>query len=36
MPILFSIIISIFSDRKITVFFVILAHNRAKSILKKF
>lgn len=35
MPILFSIIISIFGDRKITVFFVNLAHNRAKSIFKK-
>ena len=36
MPILFSIIISIFGDIKITVFFVNFAHNRAKSILKKF
>ena len=35
MPILFSIIISIFSDRKITVFFVNFEHNRAKSIFKK-
>ena len=35
MPILFSIIISIFSDRKITVFLVNFAHNRAKSIFKK-
>lgn len=35
MPILFSIIISIFSDRKIIVFFVNFTHNRAKSIFKK-
>ena len=35
MPILFSIIISIFGDRKITVFFVNFTHNHAKSIFKK-